>query len=248
MKTGHIHRVVAEADVRALRKMLDPSAVRREPDGRQDDGLRAVLDHTLRVSSSHQCWARGDDYEEYNPTSLRSVEGEHIWLHSLYVPAAFDRHEFLGWVLERDVSVGVPRTALPWAKGLLRHQPGLPIVSGDVRHIADDHPDRWAGVGLQPHQIRPRLAARIRDMEAALAGDPGLAAAYWHHKTDCACLVAPLLLDGLASVLAAVLLPQLDRYELRTILPLHDAYWNVVAVGAVPPAWMNGTAPTDRAA
>lgn len=248
MKSEHVRRVVKEADVRLLRSMLDPSALRGEPVAQQDDGLRAVLDHTLRVSTRRRCWARGDDREEYNPTSLRAAGGERIWLHSLYVPAIYDRHEFLGWVLERDVSVGVQAIPLPWAAGLPAYRAGLPITLGSVGHIADDHPERWLAVGLQPRQIRPRLHAGTRDMETALARDARLAAPYWHLDTDSTCLAAPLVLGGPGSVLAAVLLPKPEGYRLRTVLPLHDAYWNVVAVGVAPPSWMNGVTRADQVA
>ena len=241
MKREHINRVVHEADLPALREMLDPPALRSESRGQQLRGLAQTVSFTLQVSTQYRCWVPEPGGTERNPTSLRTSDGRRIWIRSRYwSPSRFDYHEFVSWVPDADVQAPEADVGLPWEAGLPEFTRDGRVRLGDVNHLLTN-PERWTEVGLLPQQVPPRLRPAVHAMRAALADEPTLAAPYWHLESDRPCLVGPLTLGGPDSTVAAVMVANGGAYDLFTVLPRHKAYWNVLTVGVTPPDWLGVT-------
>lgn len=247
MRLLHVRQLVDDVPATDLIALSDARLVRHEPVSDQVRGITSVVEHSilagLRVGA-----LRWNGSQVTIPTSLLTAAGQRICIEARHKGGvgSSDRYDVTGLVAE-DPSlwerIGSGRV-LPWEKG---GGPALPtwLVAPLWTNHFLDHPERFPG--LDASQIERRLGSALERLRWAVRrGVQRDLAAYWyegsvpgwHH-------VAPLTIHG-GQPLAAVLSPVAGRpasAKVTTVLPRHEAFWNVVASGRRPPRWLDANRP-----
>ncbi|MFD7078317.1 hypothetical protein ACFV9G_29185 [Nocardioides sp. NPDC059952] len=234
MLEAEAERLLDDELVEWLADLVDPALVRRESPKAQLQGLGVAVIHRIGVNETFGLLHFRDGLE-HNPLPLRDPEGLRIVLvTSRGEDLTVDDVEFVDW--SRDDDCLRCRTVLSgWEPPPL--DPTATITSVGSLHIAYDHADR---AGMTPEQVLARLRPAVAEANVALASwDGASVGAYWYPATETWAHVVPLRLDPAAEPVAGVLVRHPDGYHLVTILTRRTAFWNLVSVGQVPPAWLD---------
>jgi len=176
---------------------------------------------------------------EHNPTSLQTRSRQRVAIVSEYVPSMFGGYSTYCGVILSSECPQCAVSSLPWETGTPTFDPARDVRIGSWRHIIDDHLDRFAGA-TSP-QVRARFKRALEESLALVQTRAGEVASYWYQRGGHACYVIPLRLGGEWEPVAAVLNRMGDHYVVVTILPRHEAFWNVATTGYVPPDWLDET-------
>ena len=247
MRLLDIRPLVDDVPVTDLIALTDPRLVRYEPENDRVRGISSVVEHSIRAGLRAGA-LRWNGSQVTIPTSLLTPDRQRICVEARHNRAveSSGRYGVTGLVTEDPPlweRVGSGRV-LPWEKGA---GPALPtrLVTPLWTHHFLDHPERFPG--LDRSQIEKRLRSALERLRWAVrrgvqrdlaaywyeGGSPG-----WHH-------VAPLTIHG-SQPLAAVLSPVAGRptcAKVTTVLPRHEAFWNVVTSGRRPPRWLDAERP-----
>ena len=242
MRWCHVARLVEDVPKGELAALMSRGLLRDEPQVDQFLGLSQVLGHTFRAAVRSGSFRRLGG-EVLLPTSLRTTDGARIGVvacHEMGV-GRWDRHEFAGFSLEGedDGDLWEEVERLPWEREATP-DPGSTLTGPLWSQHLLAHPERLPGLDLQTAERRVRAALKVlarggRAEERRLAPfwfeDRGRYRG-WHYA-------APLEVHG-THPLAAVLSPDSGgSLRVTTILPRHEAYWNVASTGRTPPSWLN---------
>lgn len=237
MLVAEAERLLTDDLVEWLADLVDPALVRCESTRARRQGMVGAVVHRIGVNEAFGLLHFRDGLE-HNPLPLRDPDGLRLVLvTSRGEDLALDDVEFVDW--SRDDDCQRCRTALEsWEPpGLDR---GSRITSVGALHIAYDHSDR---AGMTAKEVLARLRPAVAEANGALsAWDGATVGAYWYPATETWAYVIPLLLDPAADPVAGVLIRHPDGYHLVTILTRRTAFWNLVSVGQVPPAWLDNPA------
>lgn len=234
MLPAEAERLLTVELVEWLADLVDPALLRQESPRALLQGLRSAIVHRIGVNEDSALLHFRDGLE-HNPLPLRDHDGLRLVLvTSRGEDLAVDDVEFADW--SRDDDCQRCRTALEsWAPPAFDR--GARITSVGGLHIAYDHADR---AGMEPEELLARLRPAVAEANAALGSwDASTVGAYWHPATETWAHVIPLTLDRERDPVASVLTRHPDGYHLVTILTRRTAFWNVVSVGQVPPAWLD---------
>jgi hypothetical protein len=235
-------RLLTDDLVEWLADLVDPALVRCESPKARRQGMVAAVVHRIGVNETFGLLHFRDGLE-HNPLPLRDPEGLRLVLvTSRGEDLALDDVEFVDW--SRDDDCQRCRTALEsWEPPAFDR--GSRITSVGALHIAYDHSDR---AGMTAKEVLARLRPAVAEANAALSSwDSATVGAYWYPATETWAHVVPLHLDPVADPVAGVLIRHPDGYHLVTILTRRTAFWNLVSVGQVPPAWLDNPALDDPA-
>lgn len=219
---------VSEPVVRRLRRITDQRLIRREPEPEVRAGLTQLVTYTVEVSLARLCDVRVGD-ENVHPSSLRTRSGERLAVRTRWRGDGID---VVGMIHESEQ----PQTfrglnQLPWEQRE-RFDPRRLIAATGSRHLLD-HPERYGGP--VSHAVVCTAISKMKDL--VLSGEVQVSR-YWYEPARSWCFVAPLVVPN-CNPLAAVLVAGRDTYDIVTVLPLHETFWNVATVGLAPPAWLN---------
>lgn len=237
MLVAEAERLLTDDLVEWLADLVDPALVRCESPRARRQGMVGAVVHRIGVNEAFGLLHFRDGLE-HNPLPLRDPDGLRLVLvTSRGEDLALDDVEFVDW--SRDDDCQRCRTALEsWEPpGFDR---GSRITSVGALHIAYDHSDR---AGMTAKEVLARLRPAVAEANGALsAWDGATVGAYWYPATETWAYVIPLRLDPAADPVAGVLIRHPDGYHLVTILTRRTAFWNLVSVGQVPPAWLDNAA------
>lgn len=239
MKPRHVHRVVRDLDLDELLDTLHPDLIGPQSPNDLHHGVGQAVRHALRVNATGSGWLRVSVASEFNPTGLRDTHGHRMGLLTSYVPGQWDRHEDPVLVTEQEHPDLFRQRPEP-AWGVRPPFPaGEPIRAPHLAHLLA-HPQRWPG--YDPSQVRARLPRAISEMTRELR--PWDVGGYYYldpanRARSGWCWVAPLWLGRSDAAIPAVLRPGAHGLDLITVLPRHDAFWNVACTGRQPPAWLH---------
>lgn len=237
MLVAEAERLLTDDLVEWLADLVDPALVRCESPRARRQGMVGAVVHRIGVNEAFGLLHFRDGLE-HNPLPLRDPDGLRLVLvTSRGEDLALDDVEFVDW--SRDDDCQRCRTALEsWEPpGFDR---GSRITSVGALHIAYDHSDR---AGMTAKEVLARLRPAVAEANGALsAWDGATVGAYWYPATETWAYVIPLRLDPAADPVAGVLIRHPDGYHLVTILTRRTAFWNLVSVGQVPPAWLDNPA------
>ena len=234
MLPAEAERLLTVDLVEWLADLVDPALLRQESPKARLQGLRSAVVHRIGVNEASALLHFRDGLE-HNPLPLRDQDGLRLVLvTSRGEDLAVDDVEFADW--SRDDDCQRCRTALEsWAPPAFDN--GSRITSVGGLHIAYDHADR---AGMEPEELLVRLRPAVAEANAALGSwDAATVGAYWYPASETWAHVIPLTLDRQRDPVAGVLTRHPDGYHLVTILTRRTAFWNVVSVGQVPPAWLD---------
>ena len=249
----HIHRLLEDVgDVAAwgqLAGLVDPSLLRREAESDQVLGLRQVLGHTLRgtiLTRASDRMLQG----ELLPTSLTTSDGARIGVLTTYLDGHYSRHDFDDFVTSQEFpEIDDTGRLLPWERTVPKFDRSAPVDVRFHRHLLD-HPDRFGSSPLE--DARRRLPVALRCMRWRLQHCDTKIGAYWYEGNPAGwAYVAPLVVTGgplLAAVLSRKGVGDSNGYCVPTVLSAHDAFWNIVSTGQVPPTWLDGPGKARRLA
>lgn len=222
--------VVKPAVGRRVRNLMDPKSIRDEARVDVVRGGQRIVAYTVQESLAHYCHVSTRE-GDIHPASFRTAGS---------LPVAFrsrwrgSRLEVTGVVREDECSTNLSELGpLPW-KGRPHFEPRRHLSPHFTGHLLD-HPKSFGGP-VTEEMIRKGLS----HMGELVASRRVEVSRYWYADTRSWCFVAPLSIPGRDTV-ASVLVPRADRYDVVTVLPLHEAFWNVATVGLAPPTWLNGT-------
>lgn len=217
---------VPETVTRTLYRRLDPAVLRDEELHARLCGVRRVVAHTVRVSTEACCFAdcNGD---QIHPTSIRIRGGGTVALRTRSL--GHRSVHVIGPVFDKDEDHTLPPLPpLPW-EVRPSFDPARPISTPVTDHLLD-HEDRLGGAVTESE-----LRVSLHEMATSVARRQVLLGKYWYPESRSWCFTAPLCLPS-GRCVAVVLVPSASHtYEPITVLPLHEAFWNMVAVGLVPP-------------
>ena len=240
MLVAEAERLLTDELVEWLADLVDPALIRGESPRARRQGLASAIVHRIGVNETFGLLHFRDGLE-HNPLPLRDPDGLRLVLvTSRGEDLGLDDVEFVDW--SRDDDCLRCRTALeswepPAFAGTLR------ITSVGGLHIAYDHADR---AGMTPEEVLSRLRPAVAEANAELASwDGATVGAYWYPATETWAHVIPLSLDPAAEPVAGVLIQHPDGYHLVTILTRRTAFWNLVSVGQMPPAWLDNPVRDD---
>lgn len=241
MLIAEAERLLTDDLVEWLADLVDPALVRRESPTARLQGLASAVIHRIGVHETFGLLHFRDGLE-HNPLPLRDPDGLRLVLvTSRGEDLVVDDIEFVDW--SRDDDCLRCRTALEnWEPPALDAASRITSVGG--LHIAYDHADR---ARMTAAEVLSRLRPAVAEANAALGSwDRATVGAYWYPATQTWAHVIPLRLDPAAEPVAGVLVQHPDGYHLVTILTRRTAFWNLVSVGQVPPAWLDNpvSAPT----